>query len=70
MSDRTVHARWNGHEIVRYDTAGKWYREYDGTRIRISFNAAVTYGKAALKAGEPVYFGRPGGSRFDARVRA
>ena len=27
MSDRTVHARYETKEIVRYDRAGKWFLE-------------------------------------------
>jgi hypothetical protein len=33
MADRTVHARYDGMEIVRYDRAGKWYLEPTNPRL-------------------------------------
>lgn len=76
-NNRTVHGvADDGGEIVRYDRAGKWYVEYyggsetpDDLRVRhpLSLDAAVFL---ARLPGARVFFGRPGGSRFDARVRA
>lgn len=66
--DRTVHARTRlGNEVVRYDRAGKWYVESSSLpRQRLTLAQAV---KMALAPGAEVYFGRPGGGRFDAAVR-
>jgi hypothetical protein len=67
MADRRVHAVLaNGWEIVRYDRAGKWFREQDGKRSAITFREAVNY---ARLAGGRVFYGVPGGKRFDAAMR-
>ena len=73
MTDRTVHARYPGMEIVRYDRAGKWYLEPVAAPLR---RQQVTLRVAAAQAvwgannkGGVVLFGRPGGLRFDALVR-
>lgn len=72
MPDRTVHARIGRDEVVRYDRAGKWWLEqpHSGFRHRISFDLAVKMGVDAMASEGTVYFGRPGGSTFDRRVRA
>ena len=64
MSDRRIHARGaDGSEIVRYDKAGKWYWEKEGTRrTPLSILEAV---RASRLSGMTVYLGLPGGSRFD-----
>ena len=67
-NDRTIHGTTpNGEQIVRYDRAGKWYRECAGTRRQITFAEAV---RLATLVGSYVYLGQPGGQRFDAAVRA
>ena len=65
--DRTVHGHtMNGHEIVRYDRAGKWYVEpQDDKRLAVTVIHAASL--AALGDFTP---GLPGGKRFDALVRA
>ena len=66
MADRTVHATFpSGDEIVRYDRAGKWYRESEGRRWAVSLKEAV---RLALLPGVTIHLGRPGGARFDAAV--
>lgn len=65
MTDRTIHATLsNGDEIVRYNRAGKWYREGAFVREHISFDVAVAWAKTGT-----VYLGKPGGSRFDLEVQ-
>jgi hypothetical protein len=66
---RTVHAGYNGMEIVRYDRAGKWYLEpmrRDLPRQRVTLSQAVD---AALwgVANANGFFspGWPGGNAFD-----
>lgn len=67
-TDRTVHGRTaSGHEIVRYDRAGKWYLEADGDRRQITLMEAVTF---ATNPGSTVKYYCSGGRRFDAMVRA
>jgi hypothetical protein len=68
MNDRRVHAVTSeGWEIVRYDRAGKWYAERPDGRDRITFHMAVYH---ATRAGAKSQLGIPGGTRFDASVRA
>lgn len=71
MSDRTVHARLrNGVEIVRYGRAGKWYTEHPGMwRRHVSITEAAKMAVVAVANGGEVFFGRPGGKAFDAKVR-
>jgi hypothetical protein len=71
--DRTVHCTIvpisGGHiEYVRYDRAGKWYREDSGRRTLITLAEAVT---AAAQTRPSVIWheGKPGGTMFDAKVR-
>lgn len=65
-TDRRVHAvTYNGLEVVRYDRAGKWYAELPGWRQPLTFKNAVHLARGC----ESVYYGLPGGSRFDAAVR-
>ena len=70
--NRTVHAwlREDGQiaaEVVRYDRSGKFYIEYRDDRPR----RQVTLTEAAQACVDHhAHFGRPGGSRFDAKVRA
>lgn len=71
--DRTVHCTivpvsGGRIEYVRYDRAGKWYREDGAERTRIALADAV---KAAARDRPEVIWheGRPGGRAFDAQVR-
>ena len=69
--DRTVHARVREgdqiiSEVVRYNRSGKFYIEYRDDRAR----KHVTIAQAVEAAVDHhVYLGRPGGTRFDAKVR-
>jgi hypothetical protein len=66
MPDRTVHAiTADGHRIVRYDRAGKWYVEEEFGARRISLAEAVDM---AARRGSAVFLGKPGGSAFDHEV--
>lgn len=64
-NDRTVHGLTrDGREIVRYDRAGRWYIESQGSRQR------VRVVEAAIEARDGQWFeGRCGGMAFDAMVR-
>lgn len=71
--DRTVHCTivpvGGGRiEIVRYDRAGKWYREDGGNRTRITVAEAVSVA-AQDRPAVLWHEGRPGGRAFDAKVR-
>ena len=74
MSDtRTVHCTvipiGGGRiEYVRYDRAGKWYREDGGRRTLITLAEAVEVA-ASNRSAVIWHEGRPGGTRFDAQVR-
>ncbi|MFJ2506297.1 hypothetical protein [Microbacterium sp. NPDC087592] len=65
MTNRTVHGvSANGHDIVRYDRAGKWYLE-----PRNAFRSKLTVAQAAGHAALGVHrAGLPGGQAFDAIV--
>lgn len=73
-SDRTVHARYEGMEIVRYDRSGKWYFEPTHSaldRQHIGIDDAVRNAVWGLdQANGVIYHGLPGGSAFDRKVRA
>lgn len=66
--ERIVHGTTaDGHEIVRYDRAGKWYVEKaDGTRTQISVKRAA---ELATRPGAQVFEGRYGGRLFRVAVR-
>lgn len=69
---RTVHARYPGMEVVRYDRAGKWYLEPTDPSLKrqpVSITDAAKQAVWALANGGEVLFGRPGGTMFDAKVR-
>lgn len=59
----------SGAEVVRYDTAGKWYLEHphSGKRSQIALSEAVDL---ACRPGSDVRLGLSGGRTFDAKVRA
>lgn len=71
--NRTVHASYPGMEIVRYDRAGKWFLEPTDRslkRQRVSIAEAVAQAFwAVTEGGGRVFYGRPGGTTFDARLR-
>jgi hypothetical protein len=71
--NRTVHAKYDGMEIVRYDRQGHWYLEPTlplHPRQRVSINYAI---QAALwgtaNANGVIFLGLPGGLMFDAKVK-
>jgi len=72
-SDRTVHASYDGMEIVRYDRAGKWYLEPTDPTLRrqhVTVDAAARaarWGRA--NANGTTTFGLHGGSTFDRLAR-
>lgn len=74
--DRRIHARGSGTgpdqedsiDLVRYDRAGKWYVEGCGLRRHVSFAAAVDIAETIVRNGGTVFFGLPGGGRFDQRL--
>lgn len=74
QSDRTVHAEDEGIEVVRYDRAGKWFVESKRPSALLPARP-VTLLRAAEVAlrcnerGGTIHLRRPGGSRFDAKVR-
>lgn len=71
-TNRTVHARsCDGHELVRYERAGKWYVEYADGRPRaaqtLTGACLVAHLWESLQLGV-VLRGQPGGKMFDARL--
>lgn len=65
-NDRTVHAELaDGHQIVRYDRAGKWYREGPDGRMLLNVAAAANYVESRDEWRPDV----PGGQVFDSLVR-
>lgn len=66
--DRTVHAKTEDGEIVRYDRAGKWYIEWDnGERTQITVKEAANW-VVIVADDATINFGLPGGSAFDRHV--
>lgn len=66
--DRTVHAvTAAGHEVVRYERAGKWFLESNGSGGRQQLRVAVA-AYAASRPDATWYVGRKGGEKFDALV--
>lgn len=58
--ERIVHAvMFDGSEIVRYDRAGKWYREFSDNRMRtlLTVGEAAWYGARAEVCGLNQYGG-------------
>ncbi len=65
--ERVVHAlMFDDSEIVRYDAAGKWYREFSDDRTR----ELLTVGEAAWFGGRAfvLYRDQYGGRRFNKLV--
>jgi hypothetical protein len=72
VSDRRVHAAYPGMEIVRYDRAGKWYLEPTDPSLKrqaVSIDDAVRSALWGLDHDGLIFFGKPGGAAFDAKVR-
>lgn len=71
MSDRTIHAAYDDWEVVRYDRASKWYVEgrgpQEGRRMQVPLWLAV---ETARDHDAEVFYGRPGGTTFDRRLKA
>src|ERR1700731_3048920 len=70
--DRTVHARYPGMEIVRYDRAGKWYLEPTDACARqaVTLAEAASAARRGLELDGQAFIGRPGGQTFDRKVYA
>lgn len=68
--DRIIHAVCeDGREVVRYQRAGKWYIEpKEGARRLVTIGEAVEVAAVSRLGGGSVYYGQPGGSRFDSAV--
>ena len=69
-TDRALHAKFT-HErevyhIVRYARAGKWWIEGVTSRRPVTLQQAVD---AARAFDAEVFFGKPGGLRFDSALR-
>lgn len=74
MNDRTVHARYPGMEIVRYDRAGKWYFEpldsslsRQKVTVKQAADAAV-WARGYYNEGAHIFTNRHGGTTFDRLV--
>jgi hypothetical protein len=70
VTDRRVHAVLSdGSFIVRYDRAGKWFREWLPSELKprrmLSMGTVVELSAKATT----VNYGLPGGSTFDTLVR-
>lgn len=69
-NDRTVHARGGAVELVRYDKAGRWYVEGNGSKERVKTVAdAVAIALMFERNGGEIFLFRPGGNQFDSKVR-
>lgn len=75
-NDRTVHARYPGMEIVRYDRAGKWYFEpLDSSlsRQKVTVHEAAAnavWARGYYNEGAHIFLSKCGGTTFDRLVRA
>jgi len=71
VTDRMVHARLaDGTEIVRYNAASRWYAE--SPKRGVPRQGLLVPQAVKMVLDDPdseVFFGRPGGSRFDRMVR-
>ena len=69
-SDRRVYARRNdGVELVRYDRSGKWYIEHDRVRDHVTIASAVAVARQWECDEGQVFYGLPGGTTFDRKMR-
>lgn len=68
-SDRRVHACFGREEIARYDKGGKWWIEGPSWRDPIPVDEAAQIAEAWERDGGEVFFGLPGGTAFDRKVR-
>ena len=73
MSDRTVHAFYDGMEIVRYDRAGKWYLEPTNSALPRQHVGVKQAARAALwgrdYANGRIHYGMLGGNVFERLTR-
>lgn len=71
--DRTVHAGYDGMEIVRYDRSGKWYLEPTNKRLRRQHVKVAAAARNAAWGRENANgwtkFGLAGGATFDRLAR-
>jgi hypothetical protein len=80
MNERTVHARSRHGVLIVRDSRGRWWQTVDPQSdiahalphdLPLTFEDACVMGAdLGHPAGAVVFFGRPGGKMFDARVRA
>ena len=72
MADRTVHATYDGMEIVRYDRTGKWYLEPTNKELPRQHVGVGDAARSAVwgleNADGYVPLGEPGGQAFDRHV--
>lgn len=67
---RTVHARGGEIELVRYDKAGRWWVEGNGSKERVKTVAdAVAIALMFERNGGEILLHQPGGNQFDSKVR-
>jgi hypothetical protein len=64
VSDRTVHAVSERHELVRYDRAGNWYVERTDQPGWVPVSV-VQAARFAADHCQVVHLGLPGGRTFD-----
>lgn len=72
-NDRTVHAGYEGMEIVRYDRGGKWYLEPTDAalpRQHVGVKQAARQAVYAIENGGDFTPRLPGGASFDRYVAA
>lgn len=69
LPDRRVHAECATFDVVRYERAGKWYVESEGSngliREHVGVVQAAHRAVAAEVLGGEINYGLPGGSIFD-----
>ena len=69
--DRTVHAAYDGIEIVRYNRAGRWYAEPTdgGKRTQLTIRKAAQLAVQGEQTGQgTIRFHLPGGDAFERHV--
>lgn len=73
MSDRTVHAAYNGMEVVRYNGAGKWYLEPTNRSLPRQHVGVREAARMAVwgqrNASGFIRYGEAGGASFDRLAR-
>lgn len=70
--DRTIHAAYNGMQVVRYDRSGKWYLEPRDERLPRQRVGVAEAARMALwgvaNANGLIWTGKHGGGVFDRHV--